>query len=157
MVPGWPGTLWEPPPMFGQITEVGFFEKINFLCFGGPQKTFLSPKNLIWPQKPHFWGGHTSKTFWSGPSFWRYPLLILPKNGYFKIYNFKTIARFFGAPQNTKNWFSQKTRLLWFDQTLEVVPTIALVTRVPSDPSIQFKTVQLCQSPQTELLLCAGV
>ena len=43
--------------MFGQITEVGFFEKINFLCFGGPQKTFLSPKNLNWPQKPHFWGG----------------------------------------------------------------------------------------------------
>ena len=45
MVHGPPEPLWEPPPMFGQITEVGFFEKINFLCFWGPQKTFLSPKN----------------------------------------------------------------------------------------------------------------
>ena len=36
-------------PMFGQITEFGFFEKINFFDFGGPQKTFLTPKNLIWP------------------------------------------------------------------------------------------------------------
>ena len=24
-----------------------------------------SSKNLIWPQKPHFWGVHTSETFWS--------------------------------------------------------------------------------------------
>ena len=92
MVPGWPGPLWKPPPMFRQIAEFGVFEKINFLCFLGPQKTFLSPQNLIWPQKPHFWGGHTSKTFWSGPQFWRYPGLIWPKNSYFEINNFKTIA-----------------------------------------------------------------
>ena len=58
MVPGSPLPLWEPPPlMFHQIMEVRFFEKINFLCFFVPKKTFLSPKILIWPQKPHFWGG----------------------------------------------------------------------------------------------------
>ena len=32
------------PPMFGQITEFGSFE--NFFDFGGPQKTFLTSKNL---------------------------------------------------------------------------------------------------------------
>ena len=39
------------------------FLKNQFLCIGGPQKTFLCSENLIWPSKPHFWGGHTSKTF----------------------------------------------------------------------------------------------
>ena len=34
----------------------------HFFDFGGPQK-LLTPKDLIWPSKPHFWGGHTSKTF----------------------------------------------------------------------------------------------
>ena len=63
MVPGLPGPFWEPPPTFGQITELRFFEKINFLCFGGPKKTFLSQKNLIWLYKPHFWGVILLKLF----------------------------------------------------------------------------------------------
>ena len=33
--------------MFGQITEFGFFEKINFILFLGAQK------NLFDPQKPY--------------------------------------------------------------------------------------------------------
>ena len=40
MVPRSPGPLWKLPPMFGQITEFGFFEKINFLCFWGLKKVF---------------------------------------------------------------------------------------------------------------------
>ena len=46
---GWLGQLPWPPPMFGQITEFRFFEKINFFDFGGSLKTFLTPKDLIWP------------------------------------------------------------------------------------------------------------
>ena len=38
-----------------------------------------------------------------------------------------------------KNKFSQKTRLLRFDQTLGVVPQVALVSQIPSDPLTQFK------------------
>ena len=48
-----------------QITEFGFFEKINFLILGGPKKLFE-------PLKPLFWGGHTSKTFLSELWFWSY-------------------------------------------------------------------------------------
>ena len=70
-----------------------FFEKINFFFhFGGSLKTFLTPKDLIWPQKPHFWGGLTSKTFWSELRFWRFPGLIMPKNCYFAICSSKTVA-----------------------------------------------------------------
>ena len=43
-----------PLPMFGQITEVGFFKKIIFFDFGGPKKTFLTPQNQ---KNPHFWVG----------------------------------------------------------------------------------------------------
>ena len=53
MVPGLPRPFWEPPPTVGQITELRFFEKINFLCFGGPQKTFLAPKNFFESKKPY--------------------------------------------------------------------------------------------------------
>ena len=52
----WNWVLWESPRVCSRIRYAQFFEKINFLCFGGPQKTFLSPQNLTWPQKPHFWG-----------------------------------------------------------------------------------------------------
>ena len=31
-----PGQLWKPPPKFGQITEFGFFEEINFFVFLSP-------------------------------------------------------------------------------------------------------------------------
>ena len=54
MVPRWPGPMWEPPSMFGQITEVRFFEKINFLCFLGPKKTFWPPKTLLGLKNPTF-------------------------------------------------------------------------------------------------------
>ena len=43
IVPGWSGLLWEPPPMFGQITEVGFFEKI-FCVFFDPFFIFYNFK-----------------------------------------------------------------------------------------------------------------
>ena len=46
-VPRSPGPMWKQPPMFGQITELGFFEKINFLCFGRALKPFWTPQNLI--------------------------------------------------------------------------------------------------------------
>ena len=46
--------FWEPPPMFGQISEVIFFEKINFLCFGRVKKLFEPQKPLLAsPQKPN--------------------------------------------------------------------------------------------------------
>ena len=49
--------------MFGQITELRFFEKINFLCFEGPQKTFLSPKTLFGLRNPTFGGVILLKLF----------------------------------------------------------------------------------------------
>ena len=56
--------LWESPRVCSQIRKVQFFEKINFLGFWGPEKTFLSAENPIWPKKPRFGGGgHTSKSF----------------------------------------------------------------------------------------------
>ena len=64
--------------------RMGPFWENQLFVFWGAQKTFLSPQNLIWPWKPHFWGGHTSKTFQSVPWFWRYPGLIWPKNSYFE-------------------------------------------------------------------------
>ena len=48
--------LWELCPMFVS------FKKINFQCF----------YSLLWPLKPHFKGGHTSKTFWSELWSWSY-------------------------------------------------------------------------------------
>ena len=42
--------------MFGQIMELRFYEKINFLCFGGPQDTFLGPKSLFGLRNPTFEG-----------------------------------------------------------------------------------------------------
>ena len=36
-----------------------------FFSFLGPQNTIFWPQHLSWPQKPHFWGGQTSETFWS--------------------------------------------------------------------------------------------
>ena len=50
--------------MFGQITELRFFEKINFLCFFGAQKNFFEPKKpYLGSETPLLGGGHTSKTF----------------------------------------------------------------------------------------------
>ena len=81
------------------------------------------------------------QTIWSRPWLWRYPGLILPKNSYFEIYIFKTVAwikNFYNydspkvgflrpkkvlGPKNTKNWFSQNTWILWFVRTLGVVST----------------------------------
>ena len=54
------------------------------------------PKTLLGLRNPSFFlggGGHTPKTFWSRQQFWRYSGLILPKNGYFEICHFKTIAQ----------------------------------------------------------------
>ena len=68
MVPGLPGPFWEPPPTFGQITELRFFEKINFLCFGGPKKTFLSPKTLFGLRNPTLGGVILLKLFDLGHS-----------------------------------------------------------------------------------------
>ena len=48
----WPGPLWEPPP-----------------------KTYLALETPLL-------GGHTSKTFWCEPQFWRFPGLILIKYSY---------------------------------------------------------------------------
>ena len=45
MVPWPPGPLWKPPPMFGEIKEFGFYDKINVLFVGGAQ-TFGAPKIL---------------------------------------------------------------------------------------------------------------
>ena len=42
MAPGWPGPLWEPPPMYAQITEFKYFEQMNFF-FWGAQKNFFKP------------------------------------------------------------------------------------------------------------------
>ena len=36
-----------------------------FFSFLGPQSTIFLPQHQSWPQKPHFWGGQTSGTFWS--------------------------------------------------------------------------------------------
>ena len=49
----------------------------------------MSPQYLSWPKNLTFGGGHASKTYWSGPQFWRYPGLIWPKNSYFEN-NFRT-------------------------------------------------------------------
>ena len=49
--------LWEPPPKFGQITEVRFCEKIYFLCFLGPEKLFWAPK----PWRSRWWRNCASK------------------------------------------------------------------------------------------------
>ena len=39
-VPSWPRPLGEPPPMFSQITEFGFFEKNYFFHFLNPKTHF---------------------------------------------------------------------------------------------------------------------
>ena len=39
------------------------FRENQFFVFFGPQKIFLSPQNLVWPQKPHFWGVILLKLF----------------------------------------------------------------------------------------------
>ena len=63
MVPRLPGSFWEPPPSFGQITELRFFEKINFLCFGGPKKLFGAQKTLFGLRNPTFGGVILLKLF----------------------------------------------------------------------------------------------
>ena len=49
-------TLWEPPPMqwqgFVKSQNSFFFEKIIFLCYGGPKKCFWTPKTLLGFRKP---------------------------------------------------------------------------------------------------------
>ena len=52
----YPGPLWKPPQMFGQIAEFRFFEKINILCFGGPKKLFWAPKTSYCLRNPTFGG-----------------------------------------------------------------------------------------------------
>ena len=103
------------------------------------------------PKTPLFWGGHTSKTFGSGQWFWRYPGIIMPKNSYFKIYIFKTVAcsknffkcdppksgvskakegkvlgskKFFEPPQNTKKLVFSKNwnYMIW----LSIVGTLTV-------------------------------
>ena len=107
-------------------------------------------KNFFVPIKPCL-GGHTSRTFWSKSWFGWFPGLIRPKRTAILPYVvwpplqkkvgflmpskvFWAQKSFFGPPKTQKIDFLKKTSILWFDQTLEVVPTMALVTRVPSDP-----------------------
>ena len=63
MVPRWPGPLWKPPPMLGQIAEFRFFEKINFLCFWCPKKLFWVLKTLLGLRDPTFGGVILLKLF----------------------------------------------------------------------------------------------
>ena len=53
----------------------------------------------------------------------------------------------FWAPKNEKNDFFQKTRILGFDETLGVVPTVALVTWTVSDLLVQFVKPKSCSAP----------
>ena len=91
---GWGHSLAWPPPMFRQITEFGFFWENHFsLILGGPKKLLdpLKPYSAL--ETSHLGGGHTSKTFWFEPWFWRFTGLIMPKNCYFAICSFKIIAQ----------------------------------------------------------------
>ena len=56
MVPGWPGLLWEPPPMFSQITELRFFLRKWIFCVLGPKKLFWTKKTLFSLGNPTFGG-----------------------------------------------------------------------------------------------------
>ena len=48
MVPRWQGSLWEPSPMFGQITKVVFFwENQSFVFWGAPKKLFWDPTTFF--------------------------------------------------------------------------------------------------------------
>ena len=105
-----------------------FWENQFFVFWGGPKKLFWGQKTSFGLRNPPFGGVILLKLFDLGHHFGDIQL-ILPLV-------FLDTKKFFGAPQNTKNWFSQKTRPLWFDQTLEVVPTMALVIWVPSYPCI---------------------
>ena len=146
MVPGRPGPLWEPPPMFGQITELRFFEKINFLSFVGPKKTFQSPKNLIWPKKPHFFFGggvivlklfdpsngfevidFEIDVFWQNQnwiSFGSFGSMTPPKVGFLRPNKvFGALKSFFGPPKPQTNNFLEKPQFCdltehwrWFPQ-----------------------------------------
>ena len=59
---------------------ISFLPEIWF--WGPTHPTFLYDVTLFslffiegFPYKPHFWGGHASKTFSSGPRLWRYSVL----------------------------------------------------------------------------------
>ena len=126
---GWGHSLdW--PQCWDKSQNLGFLRNSVFFDFG-PKKIFLSPNNLIWPQKPHFWGGHSFKTFWSKLWFWSYIGKIAnfwynqpwnypkpwhgsksvrsmsPQKVWFlrpnKVFRAQKV---FLAPKNQKNWFS---------------------------------------------------
>ena len=43
--------------------RIWVFLENQFFDFGGPQKNFFDPQKPYLALKPHFLGGHTSKTF----------------------------------------------------------------------------------------------
>ena len=62
-----------------------FLRKSIFLILGCPKKLFKTQKPEFALETSHLGGGHTSKTFWFEPWFWRFTGLIMPKNCYFAI------------------------------------------------------------------------
>ena len=82
MVPGWTGLLWKPPPMFWQIAEFRFLEKINFLFFEPPKPFFAL-------ETPHFLGVILLKLFDMSNCF----EVLDFKIGIFEKIIFKTVAQ----------------------------------------------------------------
>ena len=79
-VSSWPLPLWEQPPMCGQITDFGFFEKNDFFIFWSLKKSFfvfiLGSKTFSWLPYPFLaskimvFGRHISCIFLSEKIFW---------------------------------------------------------------------------------------
>ena len=119
------------------------------MILGGQKKLFWSTITLFGLRNPTF--GGVIYFFSSKSQFWRFPGLILiipeisyfaicssemlrsksfrsmtpPKGGFWGKFRFLGLKKFLGAPQNQKNWFSQKTQILWFVWTWMVVKGVA--------------------------------
>ena len=147
-VPRWPGPLWKITPnahfWSNHRVWVCFLRKSIFCVFKGLKKTFLSLQNLIWTQKPYFWGGHILKLFdlsngfkvinfkiaifwpnlpWISPKLWprskSFRSMTTPKVRFLRPSMVLGAQKSFFGPQKTqKNWFSKKIGFIWFGCTL---------------------------------------
>ena len=139
MVPRHQGHCWNQTQC---LDKIQVFWENQFFVFLGPRKTFWNPKNLIWPQKPNFWGVHQVSS--SISYFWH----NLP----YKSSNPGSDQKLLEVWQKHRilifySW------LLWFVQALGLVSIVALVACRKNQKLSQIKLLTLPFSHKIQVLM----
>ena len=128
---GHQGQCGNYPQCSNKSQNSGFLRKSFFFDFRGPQKTFLTPRNLIWPYKPQLKFLGVKKVFW-GPQnqkkmiFSKNPNSVICPNTLLKIHSPSNV---FGTILVQSSQMLSRQQMIWkkISSVLQPLNTIQMI------------------------------